>query len=318
MTVLRDKISSLNIEPDAIAETISALIKGKKAEKFKKNNKTYDVMVQVENSARQSPEDITNLFVKAGDKENTLVPLSELVVVNSRAGPVEIRHTNRARSAMISGLLKPEYSMKDGIRIVESIAKDLTTTDYRIDFMHEAKRFLTEGPMMMLVFGMAIAFIYLIMAAQFESWRDPFIIMLSVPLSLTGAVMTLAFMQGGSLNLYSNIGLITLIGLITKHGILMVTYANQMRDEEGVGIEKAIIHSCKIRLRPILMTTFAMVLGALPLALAAGAGSESRRQLGWVIVGGMTIGTVFTLFVVPAFYSYFTKKNREMLKTSVA
>ena len=318
VTVLRDKISSLNIEPDAIAETISALIKGKKAEKFKKNNKTYDVMVQVENSARQSPEDITNLFVKAGDKENTLVPLSELVVVNSRAGPVEIRHTNRARSAMISGLLKPEYSMKDGIRIVESIAKDLTTTDYRIDFMHEAKRFLTEGPMMMLVFGMAIAFIYLIMAAQFESWRDPFIIMLSVPLSLTGAVMTLAFMQGGSLNLYSNIGLITLIGLITKHGILMVTYANQMRDEEGVGIEKAIIHSCKIRLRPILMTTFAMVLGALPLALAAGAGSESRRQLGWVIVGGMTIGTVFTLFVVPAFYSYFTKKNREMLKTSVA
>jgi len=318
VTVLRDKLSSLNIEPDAIAETISALIKGKKAEKFKKNNKTYDVMVQVENASRQSPEDITNLFAKAGDKEGTLVPLSELVVVNSRAGPVEIRHTNRARSAMISGLLKPEYSMKDGIRIVEAIAKDLTTTDYRIDFMNEAKRFLTEGPMMALVFGLAIAFIYLIMAAQFESWRDPFIIMLSVPLSLTGAVITLAFMHGGSLNLYSNIGLITLIGLITKHGILMVTYANQMRDQEGVGIEKAIIQSCKLRLRPILMTTFAMVLGALPLALATGAGSESRRQLGWVIVGGMTIGTLFTLFVIPAFYSYFTKKQREVLKISVA
>jgi multidrug efflux pump len=172
--------------------------------------------------------------------------------------------------------------------------------------------------MMLLVFGLAIAFIYLIMAAQFESWRDPFIIMLSVPLSLTGAVITLAFLEGGSLNLYSNIGLITLIGLITKHGILMVTYANQMRDEDGASIENAIIQSCKIRLRPILMTTCAMVLGALPLALAAGAGSESRRQLGWVIVGGMTIGTLFTLFVVPAFYSYFTKKKREMIKVSVA
>jgi len=318
VTVLRDKISSLGIEPDTIAETISALIKGKKAEKFKKNNKNYDVMVQVENAARQSPDDITNLFVKAADRDGTLVPLSELVIVNSRSGPVEIRHTNRARSVMLSGVLKPEYSMKDGTKLVETISKDLTTTDYRIDFMNEAKRFLTEGPMMLLVFGLAIAFIYLIMAAQFESWRDPFIIMLSVPLSLTGAVITLAFLEGGSLNLYSNIGLITLIGLITKHGILMVTYANQMRDEDGAGIEDAIIRSCKIRLRPILMTTCAMVLGALPLALAAGAGSESRRQLGWVIVGGMTIGTLFTLFVVPAFYSYFTKKKREILKISVA
>lgn len=318
VSVLRDKISSLGIEPDAIAETISALIKGKKADKFKKNNKNYDVMVQVENAARQSPDDITNLFVKAADKDGTLVPLSELVVINSRSGPAEIQHTNRMRSVMLSGVLKPEYSMKDGINLVETISKDLTTTDYRIDFMGEAKRFLTEGPMMLLVFGLAIAFIYLIMAAQFESWRDPFIIMLSVPLSLTGAVITLAFLEGGSLNLYSNIGLITLIGLITKHGILMVTYANQMRDEDGASIENAIIQSCKIRLRPILMTTCAMVLGALPLALAAGAGSESRRQLGWVIVGGMTIGTLFTLFVVPAFYSYFTKKKREMIKVSVA
>ena len=317
VTVLRDRLSSLNIEPDAIAETIDTLIRGRKANTFKKESKTYEVRVQVENAARQNPDDIMNLFVKAGDRDGTLVPLSELVIVNSRAGPVEIRRTDRARSVMLSGELKPEYSMKDGIKIVESIAKDLTTTDYRISFMNEAKRFLTEGPMMQLVFGLAIAFIYLIMAAQFESWRDPFIIMLSVPLSLTGAVMTLAFLEKGSLNLYSEIGLVTLIGLITKHGILMVTFANQLRDEEGAGIDDAIMRACKIRLRPILMTTFAMVLGALPLALATGAGAESRRQLGWVIVGGMTIGTIFTLFVIPAFYSYFTKTNREALKINV-
>ena len=316
VTVMRDKLSSLGIEPDHIAETIDTLIRGRKANKFKKDNKTYDVMIQVENASRQSPEDITNLFVKASDKDGTLVPLAELVAVNARAGPVEIRRTNRMRSVMLSGELKPEYSMKDGIRAIEGIAKDLTSTDYRVDFMNEAKRFLAEGPMMQLVFGLAVAFIYLIMAAQFESWRDPFIIMLSVPLSLAGAVFTLAFLDGGSLNLYSNIGLITLIGLITKHGILMVTFANQLRDEESAGINDAIIQACKIRLRPILMTTCAMVLGALPLALATGAGAESRRQLGWVIVGGMTIGTLFTLFVIPAFYSYFTKKNRVMVKVA--
>ncbi len=317
VTVMRDKLSSLFIEPDSIAETIDTLIRGRKANTFKKENKTYEVRIQVENASRQSPEDITNLFVKAGDRDGTLVPLSELVVVNSRAGPVEIRHTNRTRSVALAGELKPEYSMKDGIKLVESISKDLTTTDYRIDFMGEAKRFLAEGPMMQLVFGLAIAFIYLIMAAQFESWRDPFIIMLSVPLSLAGAIMTLAFLDKGSLNLYSEIGLVTLIGLITKHGILMVTFANQLRDDEDAGIEDAIIRSCKVRLRPILMTTCAMVLGALPLALATGAGAESRRQLGWVIVGGMTIGTMFTLFVIPAFYSYFTKKKRDMVKISV-
>ncbi len=314
VTVMRDKLSSLLIEPGDIAETIETLIRGRKANTFKKDSKAFDVRVQVENSSRQSPEDITNLFVKAGDRDGTLVPLSELVVVNSRAGPVEIRRTNRARSVLLSGVLKPEYSMKDGIKIVEDIAKELTNTDYRVDFMNEAKQFLNEGPMMQLVFGLAIAFIYLVMAAQFESWRDPFIIMLSVPLSLTGAVVTLAFLGNGSLNLYSNIGLITLIGLITKHGILMVTFANQLRDEKGVGVEAAIIHACKVRLRPILMTTCAMVLGALPLALGSGAGAESRRQLGWVIVGGMTIGTLFTLFVTPTFYSYFTKKHREVIK----
>jgi multidrug efflux pump len=142
--------------------------------------------------------------------------------------------------------------------------------------------------------------------------------MLSVPLSLTGAVITLTIIDGGSLNMYSNIGFITLIGLITKHGILMVNFANQLRDEDGLSIDEAIVKSCKIRLRPILMTTFAMVLGALPLAMAHGAGSESRRQLGWVIVGGMSIGTIFTLFVIPVFYTYFTRKNRVLVKANAA
>jgi multidrug efflux pump len=310
VSIIRDKVSSLGIEPATIAETIDALIRGKKANTFKRENKLYDVRVEVENEARRTPHDITNLFVKANDKEGTLVPLSELVKVHSRSGPIEVHHHNRMRAITIYAFLKPAYSLGEGINLVEDIVKDCMPSDARHDYVGDTKRYLTESKTIQLVFFLALCFIYLVMAAQFESWRDPFIIILSVPFSLAGAVMTLGLMSGGSLNLYSNIGLITLIGLITKHGILIVDFANKLRDE-GKGIAEAVIESAKLRLRPILMTTFAMVLGALPLAFATGASAESRRQLGWVIVGGMTIGTLFTLFVIPTFYSYLAKKNRK-------
>jgi multidrug efflux pump len=148
---------------------------------------------------------------------------------------------------------------------------------------------------------LALAFIYLVLAAQFESFRDPFIIMLTVPLSMTGALLAL-WLTGGTLNVYSQIGLVTLVGLITKHGILIVEFANQLR-EKGIAMREAVIEAATLRLRPILMTTGAMVLGALPLALATGAGAESRQQIGWVIVGGLLFGTFFTLFVVPTVYA---------------
>ncbi len=316
VSIIRDKVSSLGIEPATIAETIDALIRGRKANTFKRDNKIYDVKVEVENSARASPHDITNLFVKSadkGNKEGTLVPLSELVRVHSRAGPIEIHHHNRTRAITINAFLKPNVSVGDGVEIVSHIAADVMPSDARMDFIGDTKRFLTESKTMQFIFALALCFIYLVMAAQFESWRDPFIIILSVPLSLAGAVITLALISGGTLNLYSNIGLVTLIGLITKHGILMVDFANSLRDEKKISVSEAIIESCRLRLRPILMTTFAMVLGALPLAFSGGAGAESRRQLGWVIVGGMTIGTIFTLFVVPAFYTYLSSKKRKSL-----
>jgi multidrug efflux pump len=217
------------------------------------------------------------------------------------------------RAITIYAFLKPAYSLGEGIELLEDIAKDCMPSDARHDYVGDTKRYLTESKTIQLVFFLALCFIYLVMAAQFESWRDPFIIILSVPFSLAGAVMTLGLMSGGSLNLYSNIGLITLIGLITKHGILIVDFANKLRDE-GRSISEAVIESAKLRLRPILMTTFAMVLGALPLAFATGASAESRRQLGWVIVGGMTVGTLFTLFVIPTFYSYLAKKDRKKVE----
>ncbi|MBY0281815.1 MAG: efflux RND transporter permease subunit [Alphaproteobacteria bacterium] len=312
VTIIRDKVSSLNIEPATIAETIDALIRGRRANSFKKENKLYDVKVEVENSARRSPDDITNLFVKAGDKDGTLVPLSELVKVHSRAGPVEVHHHNRMRAVTMNAFLKPGFSLGEAINKVAEIAVDAIPSDARLDYIGDTKRYLSENKTMLLIFGLAICFIYLVMAAQFESWRDPFIILLSVPLSLAGAVLTLGVIDGGSLNLYSNIGLITLIGLITKHGILMVDFSNKLRGD-GKEIFASIIEASKLRLRPILMTTFAMVLGALPLAFSTGAGSESRRQLGWVIVGGMSIGTIFTLFVIPVFYTYLSARKRKSL-----
>lgn len=311
VSIIRDKVSNLNIEPATIADTIDALIRGRKANTFKRENKLYDVKVEVENSARASPHDITNLFVKAGDKEGTLVPLSELVRVHSRAGPIEIHHHNRTRAITINAFLKPGNSIGEGVEMVSKISTDIMPSDARMDYIGDTKRFLTESKTMQFIFALAICFIYLVMAAQFESWRDPFIIILSVPLSLAGAVITLGLIKGGTLNLYSNIGLVTLIGLITKHGILIVDFSNALREEKKYSTIQAIIEASRMRLRPILMTTFAMVLGALPLAFAGGAGAESRRQLGWVIVGGMTIGTIFTLFVIPSFYTYLSPKNRK-------
>ena len=204
----------------------------------------------------------------------------------------------------------------EGINKVKETAKETLPRDAKIDWTGDTRRYLSESQNIILIFALALCFIYFVMAAQFESWIDPFIIMLSVPLSLAGAVLTLALIDNGSINLYSQIGFVTLIGLITKHGILMVDVANRLRDE-GVDRLSAIVKASQMRLRPILMTTFAMVLGAIPLALATGAGYESRRQIGWVIVGGMSIGTLFTLFVLPAFYYYLARRKRISIKAIV-
>jgi multidrug efflux pump len=313
VSINRGKVALLGIEPETIADTIETLLRGRKSGNFKKNGRLYDVMVEIADINKQTPEDITNMFVKGGDKQESLIPVTELVNIHARSSPMEIYRYNRLRSVSFSVKLNSGVGLMEGINNVKEISKDTLPRDARIDWTGETRRYLNESQNIILIFGLALCFIYLVMAAQFESWVDPFIIMLSVPLSLAGAVMTLAFIDKGSINLYSQIGFVTLIGLITKHGILMVDVANHLRDK-GVNRLEAIIQATSIRLRPILMTTFAMVLGAIPLALATGAGSESRRQIGWVIVGGMSIGTLFTLFVLPAFYYYLARRHRNIAK----
>jgi multidrug efflux pump len=316
LSIRRNKASSLHVEPKDIANVIEALVKGRKAGSFKRENRLYDVMVEIMEEARRTPRDITNLFVRSGDKEHTLVPVSELVEIHSKAGAAEIYRFNKLRAVSMSLKMKPGVGMNEGINAVLK-AKEQLPKDVRVEFRGETKQYIEESYNMILIFVLAIAFIYFVLAAQFESWLDPFIIMLSVPLSLAGAAITLILIKGGTLNIYSEIGLVTLIGLITKHGILIVEFSNQLRDQNNLTKFQAVIEASCLRLRPILMTTFAMVLGAVPLALATGAGSESRRQIGWVVVGGMSIGTVFTLIVLPAIYLVMSRTVRKNLETVV-
>ena len=315
ISIKRDKASSLNIDPRQIADTVEALVKGRKAGTFKRENRLYDVMVEVMDEARKTPNDIANLFMKATNERNqsTLVPISELVEVHSKAGASEIYRFNKLRAVSMSVKLKNGVGLNEGIDAVNKAKEDLPKGN-RVEFRGETKSYIEESYNMILIFVLAIAFIYFVLAAQFESWLDPLIIMLSVPLSLAGAAITLVLIKGGTLNIYSEIGLVSLIGLITKHGILIVEFANQLRDDKGLSKLQAVIESSCLRLRPILMTTFALVLGAIPLALATGAGAESRRQIGWVIVGGMSIGTAFTLLILPAIYLLLSRTIRRKIE----
>ena len=303
----REKSLALKIDPRAIAETIETLVRGKKANTFKKNNRLYDVLVEVEEQDKRKKEDILRLLIRAGGgygvKEGTLLPLAELISIDTTIGLPDILRYNRQRATYLYIPLQQGTDMLSAIDEIKDVLNDTLDSDSTYEFVGSTRNFLNEKSVMAFIFGLSIIFIYLVLSAQFESWRDPFIIMLTVPLSLAGAVLTLALIKDGSINMYSNIGLITLIGLITKHGILIVQFGNELQ-EKGLPIIDATIKACSIRLRPILMTTAAMVLGAVPLALASGPGSEIRRQIGWVIVGGMSIGTVFTLFVLPVIYSF--------------
>ena len=312
--ILRDKASALNLDPDTIANTIDSLIRGRVASHFKKDNKVYDVMVEIEDEFKKTPEQLGDIYVKTYTErhQEILLPLAEVINVYAKSSPVSIQRYNRTRSYTVIGILKPSCSLSEAIETIRDLEAKNLPDDVFVDFIGDTKKYLKESNTMMLIFMLAISFIYLVMAAQFESWRDPFIIMLSVPLALVGGILALTCVSGGTVNIFSNIGFLTLVGLITKHGILIVDFANKLV-AQGLEYKDAIQEASKKRLRPILMTTFAMVLGAAPLAMAQGAGSEIRVPLGIVIVGGMTIGTLFTIFLVPVFYTYIAalrKKKR--------
>jgi len=229
------------------------------------------------------------------------------VDIREGVAPQSLNHFNRLRAVKVTATLAPGYAIGEALAAMDEAAKRALPNTAQTDLDGQSREFRSSGGEIYFTFVLALFFIYLVLAAQFESFVNPFVIMLSVPLSMTGALLTL-WLTGGTLNIYSQVGLVTLVGLITKHGILIVEFSNQLRSK-GQAMIPAVIDAATLRLRPILMTTGAMVLGAVPLALATGAGAESRTQIGWVIVGGMTFGTFLTLFVVPTAYTLLAGKH---------
>ncbi|CAO3356681.1 efflux RND transporter permease subunit [Azospirillum palustre] len=307
----RDKAADLGVDVDTVGRTLETLLGGRQVTRFKKDGKQYDVIVQVANVDRRNPDDIASIYVRGGTSvtggAGQMISLANLVKVEERVAPKELNHFNKLRSATITATLAPGTSLGEALAVMQAAANKVLPATAQTDYAGQSREFRESATGLYFVFILALAFIYLVLAAQFESFVDPFVIMLTVPLSMTGALAALQ-MSGGTMNVYSQIGLVTLVGLITKHGILIVEFANQLQ-RAGTDIRKAVEEAAVLRLRPILMTTGAMVLGAVPLAYAKGAGAESRQAIGAVIVGGMTLGTLLTLFVVPTVYSYLARKK---------
>jgi multidrug efflux pump len=306
VTVDRDRAAALNVPISDIGTTLGLLVGGAKVAQFDRDSNSYDIIPQVPDKYRNNPEKLGEFYIRSVSGE--MVPLSAVVKITTNASPSSIDQFNQLNSATISALPVPGVTTGTGLQTIEDIARPLLPTGFFTDYSGQSRLEKEQGSTIIIAFALAVVVIYLVLAAQFESFRDPLIIMMSVPLSIFGAIIPLN-LGLGTLNIYTQVGLITLIGLITKHGILLVEFANQQREDHGLSRSAAIIASAKVRLRPILMTTAAMALGVVPLILAAGAGAAARYSMGLVIFSGILIGTTFTLFVVPMFYTFLSAKD---------
>ena len=305
--VNRERVADVGANVAVVGRTMETMLGGRQVTRYKDEGEQYDVIVQVAPRDRVNTTDIAGIYVRAGD--GSMVQLDNLLTVKEGVSPQSLNHFNRLRAVKVDAALAPGYGLGQVLDHMEQVASEVLPNTVITDLDGQSREFRSASGSIYLVFGMALGFIYLVLAAQFESWRNPLVIMMSVPLSITGAMLAL-WLSGGTLSIYSQIGLITLVGLITKHGILIVEFTNQLRDQ-GKSVVEAVSEAAVMRLRPILMTTGAMVLGVVPLALATGAGAESRRQIGWVLVGGLSLGTLLTLFVVPVAYTLIASARKE-------
>lgn len=292
----RERAADLRVSLPTIANTLSTLIAGRSIGKMDNAN----IWLQMNKTALANPNIFQQLYVR--NDAGKMVPLSSMITINEATTSEVYKHYGRLRADTVYLTLAPNHKISEAIQVLEKTAKEIMPDDMKYSFTGEAKSFLESSGKTAFTFLLALVFIYLVLVAQFESFIDPLVILFTVPFAMIGAMMTLKIF-GGTLNIYSNIGLITLVGLIAKHGILITDFANRIR-EQGYSINHAIIQAAKLRLRPILMTTAAMVLGTLPLAFASGPGAESRQQIGLVITGGLLCGTFFSLIVVPIVYTY--------------
>jgi multidrug efflux pump len=301
----RAKAAQMGVSMQDLGSTLATLLGEAEINRFTIEGRSYKVIAQVERPYRDNPQWLNNYYVR--NNQGELLPLSTLIKVSDRAKPRELNQFQQLNSAIISGF--PTVSMGEAIDTVKQITNEEAPPGFAYDYAGAARQYVQEGGALWVTFGLALAIIFLVLAAQFESYRDALVILLTVPLSICGALIPL-FLGLSSMNIYTQVGLVTLIGLISKHGILIVEFANQLRRDKGLSIREAIEEAAAIRLRPVLMTTAAMVFGMVPLILATGAGAVSRFDIGTVIATGMSIGTLFTLFVLPCVYTLLAPPDR--------
>ncbi|RAU47026.1 MULTISPECIES: multidrug efflux RND transporter permease subunit [unclassified Pseudomonas] len=293
----RAKAAQMGVSMQDLGGSLATLLGEAEINRFTIDGRSYKVIAQVERAYRDNPQWLANYYVK--NAQGTLLPLSTLITVSDRARPRQLNQFQQLNSAIISGF--PLVSMGEAIATVRQIAMEEAPAGFAYDYAGASRQLVQEGNALWVTFGLALAIIFLVLAAQFESFRDPLVILVTVPLSICGALVPL-FLGVSTLNIYTQVGLVTLIGLISKHGILIVEFANQLRREKGFTAREAVDAAAAIRLRPVLMTTAAMVFGMVPLILASGAGAVSRFDIGLVIAVGMSVGTLFTLIVLPCVY----------------
>jgi multidrug efflux pump len=309
ISIDKDKAGAYGVTMQDIGVTLSTMMADGYVNRIDLNGRSYEVIPQVERKWRLNPESMKNYYVRSVDGK--AVPLGSLITIDVVAEPRALPHFNQLNSATVGAVPAPGVAMGDAINWFEDVAQNKLPSGYNHDYMGEARQFVTEGSALYATFGLALAIIFLVLAIQFESIRDPIVIMVSVPLAVCGALIALAW-GTASMNIYSQVGLITLVGLITKHGILICEVAKEEQLHNKLSRIDAVMEAAKVRLRPILMTTAAMIAGLIPLMYATGAGAEQRFSIGIVIVAGLAIGTLFTLFVLPVIYSYLAEKHKPL------
>jgi multidrug efflux pump len=298
VTLDRDRAEDLGVPPRDIALTLQTLLGGRDVSRFTSDNKLYDVILRLDPTDRATPSDISGLHVRGRD--GRLVPLDAVTRVVERVGPRQLNHFNRVRSFTLSASMAPGFTLGQALDSLNVAARQVLPAGSTVDLAGESRELRESGSALYFAFGLALVFVFLVLAAQYESLLHPFTVMLAVPLAVTGALGAL-WIARSTLNVYSQVGMILLIGLVSKNSILLVTYANDLR-ARGRDAVAAMIEAGRIRLRPILMTSVATVFGALPIALGLGAGAGSRRPLGYAIIGGMVVSTLLTLYLVPAVF----------------
>lgn len=306
IAINRSKAGDLGISMSAIADAMNVMLGGNLVNYFNAQGYSFQVIPQLPDDLRVYQQQLDN--IQLSTSSGALVPLSSLISSSSTSEPASLNQFDQLNSATLSAIPAPGVSQGQALAYLQQTARQYLPTGMSYDYTGQSRQYVQEGNSLLYAFVFALIIIFLLLAAQFESFRDPLIILVSVPMSICGALLPL-YLGAATMNIYTEIGLITLVGLISKHGILMVEFANKLQETENLSIHEAIIKAAAIRLRPILMTTFAMIFGVVPLIIATGAGAVSRFDVGFVIACGMLVGTCFTLFVVPTMYTFLAKKH---------